>query len=622
MIRTLPAAFLLVLWGCIIPSPTAVVLSTPETLTPLFTPTSVPTPSPTPDPIPQELPGRDLAEIAARLGRIPPGPIPTPTPATYHPGEEAIFWVVDHPATRYFTTTADLLILTANFCVWVEKGREIDQEALRDSIRLFERSVYPRIMETLGPPFPVPLNDSCIHIFNGLIPGVGGYFSGSDAYPRQIHQYSNERPVLYLNIGVLKPGTKHYLSVLAHELHHMLQWYTDRNEDTWVNEGFSQMAEFITGLSDDGSARAFLAQPDTQLTSWPDDPDKAYPNYGASFLFMAYFFERFGEKAFQELVRSPLNGPYAFNKILAPYGLSFEDFFADWVIANYVDDPDSAYGYQKLDHPKPKLTAAITSIPITLTETVHQYGADYFKIQTEEPVLLRFSGNLTVTLGPQSPHSGKFMWWSGRGDESDSTLTRHFNLKSTDKATLRFWAWYDLEEDYDYVYVEVSSDGGSTWEILRGIHSTEDNPIGNNFGYGYTGKSRGWIEEEIDLTPWTGREILLRFELITDDAVNRPGFFLDDVAIPEIGYYEDFEKGYGLWVPNGFVYTDGIVEQNWTIQTIEGDKPPKVRRWKPVDFPFEVKLNPGTVVVVSALAPATSEPASYALTFTQVPPGQ
>ncbi|MCS7286089.1 MAG: immune inhibitor A [Anaerolineae bacterium] len=601
------------------PSPTPVPLPSP---TPQFTPT--PTPVPVPDPIPSELPVRDLGDIAARLGKIPPGPIPTPTPALHHPGEKAVFWLLDHPSNRYFTTTATLSILTPNFCVWVEEGAKVDRKALRASVEQLEKEVYPHIMETFGPPSsPVPWSNSCIHIFNGTVPGVGGYFSGSDNYPRQVYAHSNEKNAFYLNLQVLRPGTRHYLSVLVHELQHMLQWYIDRNEDTWVNEGFSQMAEFLSGLSEDGAARAFLEQPDTQLTSWPGDLEQAYPNYGASFLFMLYFWERFGEEAFQRLVKSPSNGPQAFNEVLAPHGYGFEDLFADWAVANYLDDPDSGYGYHKLDLPKPRISAIISTLPITLTETVHQYATDYFKIQTENPVLLRFTGNTTVTLGPPAPYSGKFMWWSGRGDESNSTLTRHFNLKNTDKATLRFQTWYDLEKGYDYAYLEVSSDGGKTWKILRGLHSTSENPVGHNLGYGYTGKSGGWIEEVVDLTPWAGKEILLRFECITDDAVNRPGFFIDNVTIPEIGYHEDFERGYGGWVPNGFVYTDGVVKQGWIVQAIEGGKPPSVKRWKLADdIPFEVVLNFGAVVVVSAFAPATSEPARYTLSFTHVSPGQ
>ncbi len=325
----------------------------------------------------------------------------------------------------------------------------------------------------------------------------------------------------------------------------------------------------------------------------------------------------------RELARSPLNGPHAFDQILAPYGLNFEELFADWVVSNYLDDPDSGYGYRGLELPELRFSGTISKIPTTLTETVHQYATDYFRIKTDRPVLMRFSGNSAVVLGPASPYSGKFMWWSGRGDESDSTLTRRFDLRGKEKASLRFRAWYDLEEDYDYVYLEVSSDGGNTWEIICGPSSTSENPVGNNLGCGYTGKSGGWIEEEVDLTPWVGKEILLRFEQVTDDAVNHPGFFLDEVSIPEAGYHEDFERGYGGWIPNGFVYTDGVVEQRWIIQAIGEGKPPAVKRWKVEgDSRLEVILEPGSVVAVSALAPATSEPASYTLSFTDVPPGE
>lgn len=607
-----------ILLGCTLPNPPPL----PPSPTPIPSPTPSPTPShpPTPDPIPAELPVRDLAEIAARLGKIPSEPTPTPTPASYHPGQEANFWLVDHIANAYFITTATLSVLTPNFCVWVEKGAKVDQKALKATIMRFEQEIYPRLMEVFGPDTPWP--DSCLHIFNGFFPGVGGYFSGNDSYPRQVFPYSNERKVVYINLGTVSPGTKAYIPLLAHELQHLLQWQIDRNEDTWVNEGFSEMAELLSGLYLDASTRSFAARPDTQLTSWADSPDEAYPNYGASFLFMAYFWERFGEEAFRRLVKSPLNGPHAFNEILAPYGLSFEDLFADWVLANYFDDPDSGYGYRELNLQPLKISATVSSTPFTITETVHQYGADYFEIQTEKPVLLRFSANPTVTLGPPSPYSGQFMWWSGRGDESDSTLTRSFDLRNTDKATLHFRAWYDLERDYDYAYLEISSDGGRTWKILEGPHSTSENPMGNNLGYGYTGESGGWIEEVVDLTPWAGKEILLRFECITDDAVNHPGFFLDDISIPEIGYYEDFEGGRGGWIPNGFVYTDGIVRQRWLLQAAKAGKPLSLKRWKVEGAHLEEVLEPGTVLVVSAFAPATTELATYTLSLEPLPPGQ
>ena len=51
--------------------------------------------------------------------------------------------------------------------------------------------------------------------------------------------------------------------------------------------------------------------------------------------------------------------------------------------------------------------------------------------------------------------------------------------------------WYDLETDYDYAYVEVSADGGKTWDILANEHTTITNPSGNSYGPGFTGASGG-----------------------------------------------------------------------------------------------------------------------------------
>ncbi len=77
--------------------------------------------------------------------------------------------------------------------------------------------------------------------------------------------------------------------------------------------------------------------------------------------------------------------------------------------------------------------------------------------------------------------------------------------------------------------MEASTDGGETWQILEGRTTTDDNPVGNAYGVGWTGASGEgvgpqWIGRGSDLTPYAGQEILLRFEMATDDAVNEPGF--------------------------------------------------------------------------------------------------
>ena len=57
--------------------------------------------------------------------------------------------------------------------------------------------------------------------------------------------------------------------------------------------------------------------------------------------------------------------------------------------------------------------------------------------------------------------------------------------------SLDFLSWFEIEENWDYTYVEISEDGGATWDVLPSEGTTDENPVGNSFGPGYTG-SRDW----------------------------------------------------------------------------------------------------------------------------------
>ena len=157
---------------------------------------------------------------------------------------------------------------------------------------------------------------------------------------------------------------------------------------------------------------------------------------------------------------------------------------------------------------------------------MRQYAAKYIEVKPESRSLdLAFSGSPVTKLLPTEAHSGQRFWWSNRGDSTDSMLTREVDLTKVNAATLRFWTWFDIEKGWDYAYVEVSENGGAMWSILPGTHASRDDPLGNSYGPGYTGKSGDsgvprWIEETVDLTPYAGKKVLLRFEYITDEAVN------------------------------------------------------------------------------------------------------
>jgi hypothetical protein len=440
--------------------------------------------------------------------------------------------------------------------------------------------------------------------------------------------------MFYISLdGGMRPATSFYDGVLAHEFQHMIHWYTDRNEDTWVNEGMSELAMQLNNFDVGGSDLVFSLSPDTQLNTWPDSPGGAGANYGGSYLLMAYFLDRFGAEATQALVAHPANGITGFQSVLDRLGtgLTFEDLFADWRVGNYLDDPslaDGRYGYGDLDPNPPSFDANHDDYPVGRATTVHQYGADYVELGGEGDLAVEFTGSIQVKLIPNEAHSGRYQWYSNRGDDSDMRLTRAFDLSGLASATLQVWLWYDIEEDWDYAYVAISGDGGETWDLLPGKYTTTSNPQGNSFGHAYTGVSGGgddpqWVLEEIDLSPYVGRPVLVRFEYITDDGVNHVGFCVDDVAIPELGYTHDAEIDDDGWDGEGFIRTDNVLPQRFIVQVVEVGDRTRVQRMALDEFQhgrLEVRglgdeLD-RAVLIVSGYAPVTTELAGYEYNIT------
>src|SRR3990172_3293559 len=115
-------------------------------------------------------------------------------------------------------------------------------------------------------------------------------------------------------------------------------------EKTWMNEGSSVLAELLNGYDAGGFDYSFVADPDLQLNAWTEDGGDSIPHYGAGFLFMDYFLDRFGNEALKQLVADQANGFRAVENTLAARGLSDPisgqsitavDLFADWGVANY-----------------------------------------------------------------------------------------------------------------------------------------------------------------------------------------------------------------------------------------------------------------------------------------------
>jgi hypothetical protein len=180
--------------------------------------------------------------------------------------------------------------------------------------------------------------------------------------------------------------------------------------------------------------------------------------------------------------------------------------------------------------------------------------------------------------------------------------------------------WWAIEQDYDFAYLEVSTDGGSTWKIINTPSGTSANPTGNNLGWGYTGNSGSdpseWVEEVVDLSDYAGQKIQVRFEYVTDAAVNRAGFMVDDISIPELDYSTDFEGDTGDWEETGFVRMDNLLPQTFIVQIIYQNGETTVERM-PLDADntgsLTLNLDSGekATLVVLGTTPFTTEVASY-----------
>jgi immune inhibitor A len=583
-----------------------------------------------------EVPVRDLRSLAIRLRGVRPDVPETigDVSPDYPVGTLRTFRVHDDDNQEILLVEAELLYKTEHLYMWVERGVNINQDRLAQAAETFERDIYPTNRAFFGsentPGIDGDPHLSVLHA-RQIGSGVAGYYWSADQYTAEVRPDSNQTEMFYINADNASVGSDFYLGTLAHEFQHMIHWHQDRNEETWLNEAMSELASLINGFDPGGSEYAWAQRPDTQLNTWSDDSSRS-AHYGASFLFATYLMDRFGETMTQAVVRHPANGIASIDAVLAESGtgLTFTDVFADWVVASYLDAPelaDGQFGYEQIDTPQPRLDAQHNDYPIERMTDVSQYGVDYIYLAGGRDLTLDFYGNTRARLVDTQAYSGDYFWYANRGDDSNMRLTQTFDLSDLNQATLSFWTWYDIESDWDYGYVQVSNNDGATWQILSGPSTTDSNPNGNNFGWGYTGYSGGgptWIEEQIDLSAYAGQQLQVRFEYVTDDALNNPGWAIDDVAILELDYLDDVEQDEHGWHAEGFVRINNYVPQGHLVQLITFGAETTVQRLplrtdQTAHWPLALAEADHAVLLVSGLAPVTTEAAHYFYRLEEMP---
>ncbi|MFC4014521.1 immune inhibitor A domain-containing protein [Nonomuraea purpurea] len=179
-------------------------------------------------------------------------------------------------------------------------------------------------------------------------------------------------------------------------------------------------------------------------------------------------------------------------------------------------------------------------------------------------------------------HSGANAWWTGLDqDWGNVSLTRDLPVPAGTDLKLWMWNNYEIEPDWDFGFVEVSTDGGETWtqqkvydESGNEVSTADDYPDPNKnlkaFGnkkYGLTGDTGGaWRHDYVNLTPFAGQTIKLRLAYNTDAAFQMRGWHVDDFALTNgttTVWSDDVEGGDNGWKATGGTFTN-TSGQGWT----------------------------------------------------------
>lgn len=549
------------------------------------------------------LPALDYFVAAGELGGVDLGErLITRPPAQV--GDRATFFTVEGARVAELVYQDDLA------AYWSEVGLQLDRDALIAAADRLRERYYPLLLQNFGREWRPGIDGdprfTVLHVLGPADDTELGYFIDEDQYPNALFAESNEREMVYLNMSRLKVGETLYDGTLVHEIQHLIQWNLDANEDTWLNEGLSQIAETLAGL-DSVDPAAWSEQPYIRLDRWSGEEPDVYAHYAGSYLYLLYLWEQAGDLALRELARHPANGLAAVRAVLAGYrpDLTLERFTGDWAAAVYLDDVAAHPRYslaRAYDLGPVFLANRARRLPFETTAVLDQYAVDYIDLDFSGPAVISFAGDTTAALVEPPPGDAR-LWYALPGNSSRAQLTAAVDLTGVESASLSFSVWHDLETDYDFAYLSASLDGGRTWQTLA-----PGEPVTGDYGPAWGGASGGWVAEAVPLDAFAGRSVLLRFDVVTDFDVTGRGFALSGLNVPQLPEQP-------VWRGDGFVETGAQLPQPWEVRLMrEGDSPvviPLVLNGQN-RAQLAVNLGPeGGALAIVPLNPFVNEPADY-----------
>ncbi|TJY43985.1 peptidase M6 [Cohnella pontilimi] len=372
---------------------------------------------------------------------------------------------------------------------------------------------------------------------------IAGYFSStiSDLSDRNVMTIDNFDWLNRTGPNAKRPYL--YEGVFAHEFQHLLHRDTDNGEDTFINEGLSDFAQYLVGYGhSQGHIDFFMDNLRNSLTGWGDQSDlKILADYGNAYLFQLYLYEQFGENFIRDEFKNPKHGIDSINSALAEIGVNktFNQVYSDFMAAIMLDGKyqgdDKTFKFNTIDL-KPNVAGSIFN-----NENIAPAWGTDFKIITPDKKIdhlyfkgLDFLGLKWATAN--DPDKGTVLWGGKDSNLADNFLIKGLDLTGQTKPIVSFNTKYDIEEQWDFGVVQVSTDNGKTWASLSNSDTRSDvvdngHPKVKANVPGFTGSSNGWKTESFDLSAYAGKKVLLGFRYLTDWASTESGWYLSNLML-------------------------------------------------------------------------------------------
>ncbi|WP_434400039.1 immune inhibitor A [Planococcus sp. 11815] len=461
------------------------------------------------------------------------------------------------------------------------KPADIVTQAQVDKLKdEFDSNIYPVATDFFGTPDSLDGSNSPLP---GMVGLPEGYYEGSDkvimlvdnvqdegwnnpSYPFFVAGFFWQTLENYTDRNIITIDTNSwetrlestFFGTTIHELQHLIQADNDGAEETWLNEGMSTFSEFLGGYGHgEGSINFYLDHPENSLVNWDEHGTAAtgpetIADYGQVYLFTLYMYDKFGQEFIRELATDgATQGMASVDKVLEDYGTNktFTELYQDFMTALTLDDssisPD--YNFDSIDLRELPVGDGVRGKTVDFEkaktfekEGVPAWGGDFKEFDLDRTVRgMKFDGVDFLPLQWETVanplDASEQVLHANNGDEADQALIFGATVPA-ENPTLSFEHYYNIEEQWDFATVQVSTDNGETWKSL-GNENTRDDVVEEGYPTikenlpGFTGEKTNWSTETFDLAEYAGQDVLVSFRNLTDWGSNEAGWFVKNIEL-------------------------------------------------------------------------------------------